>query len=184
MSDNLENLLQQVAGGDQHAFGKLYDTLSAQVYGLSWYILRDQAQAEEVTQETFISVWNKADRFDPAQGSAKTWVLRITKNRAIDTLRAQIARTDREQREAALGHLLTFVDAETQALGAIEGARVREALAQLDDPHRTALLYCYFGGLSHSELAETTGVALGTAKTRVRTGLKKLHALLSGKEQP
>lgn len=179
MSESLEDLLQRVAVGENQAFSLLYDATAAQVYGLCLHILRNQAQAEEVAQEAFVTVWKTAVSFDPEKGSAKTWILRIAKNRAIDTLRSQLARLNREQRETALNHLLHFSDVETQALGAIEGEQVRKALEQVDEPHRTALLYCYFGGLSHSELAETTGVALGTAKTRVRTGLKKLKTLLA-----
>ncbi len=183
MSDDLGNLLQEVANGDKQAFAQLYDATAPQVYGLCLHILRSAAVAEDVTQEVYISVWRSAASFDPQKGTAKTWVLKIARHRAIDQLRSHLARLNREEKEAALSQLLHFSDVEHEALTAVEGAQVRQALDMMGEPHRTALLYCYFGGLSHSELAEATGVALGTAKTRVRDGLKKLRSHLARKEQ-
>ncbi|GAA1473091.1 ECF RNA polymerase sigma factor RpoE [Corynebacterium felinum] len=174
-----EELLTLVAAGDKGAFGELYDLLSPTVMGICMHIVRNQSIAEEIAQEVFVEVWRRAHTFDPNQSSAKTWVGRIAKSRSIDKLRSMTAAALRDDRDAMLDKVTRFIDVETNALTNIEAARVRQALASIGEPHKSALMLTYFGGLSHPELAEKTGVPLGTAKTRVRDGIKKLRLALS-----
>ena len=167
--------------GDAAAFARLYDHIAPNVLGLSLQILHDQAQAEEVTQEVFIEVWQHAADFDPAKGSAKAWILRRARLRAIDRVRSAIATMKRDDREAFLVASINKESVEDEALRNVQRHAVRTALEIMGEPHKTAILLAYFGDMTHAELAEATGVPLGTAKTRVRDGLRKLEKIL--KEQ-
>ena len=173
----LDSLVAGVANGDQHAFSQLYDALSPLAFGVIIQILGDNSLAEEVLQEVFVEVWNKAGSFDPERGHARTWVGRIAHSRGIDRLRAHNASVRRDDADFVLGERIRSIDVETEALTNVEGKRLRAAVDTIGEPHRTAVLLTFFDGLSHAELAETTNVPLGTAKTRVRDGVRKLAAV-------
>ena len=179
--ETLESLMLLTQQGDAAAFARLYDHIAPNVLGLSLQILHDQAQAEEVTQEVFIEVWQHAADFDPAKGSAKAWILRRARLRAIDRVRSAIATMKRDDREAFLVASINKESVEDEALRNVQRHAVRTALEIMGEPHKTAILLSYFGDMTHAELAEATGVPLGTAKTRVRDGLRKLEKIL--KEQ-
>lgn len=179
--ETLESLMLLTQQGDAAAFARLYDHIAPNVLGLSLQILHDQAQAEEVTQEVFIEVWQHAADFDPAKGSAKAWILRRAGLRAIDRVRSAIATLKRDDREAFLVASIKKESVEDEALRNVQRHAVRTALEIMGEPHKTAILMAYFGDMTHAELAEATGVPLGTAKTRVRDGLRKLEKIL--KEQ-
>lgn len=179
--ETLESLMLLTQQGDAAAFARLYDHIAPNVLGLSLQILHDQAQAEEVTQEVFIEVWQHAADFDPAKGSAKAWILRRARLRAIDRVRSAIATMKRDDREAFLVASINKESVEEEALRNVQRHAVRTALEIMGEPHKTAILMAYFGDMTHAELAEATGVPLGTAKTRVRDGLRKLEKIL--KEQ-
>ena len=179
--ETLESLMLLTQQGDAAAFARLYDHIAPTVLGLSLQILHDQAQAEEVTQEVFIEVWQHAADFDPAKGSAKAWILRRARLRAIDRVRSAIATLKRDDREAFLVASIRKESVEDEALRNVQRHAVRTALEIMGEPHKTAILLAYFGDMTHAELAEATGVPLGTAKTRVRDGLRKLEKIL--KEQ-
>ena len=179
--ETLESLMLLTQKGDAAAFARLYDHIAPNVLGLSLQILHDQAQAEEVTQEVFIEVWQHAADFDPAKGSAKAWILRRARLRAIDRVRSAIATLKRDDREAFLVASIKKESVEDEALRNVQRHAVRTALEIMGEPHKTAILMAYFGDMTHAELAEATGVPLGTAKTRVRDGLRKLEKIL--KEQ-
>lgn len=179
--ETLESLMLLTQQGDAAAFARLYDHIAPNVLGLSLQILHDQAQAEEVTQEVFIEVWQHAADFDPAKGSAKAWILRRARLRAIDRVRSAIATLKRDDREAFLVASIKKESVEDEALRNVQRHAVRTALEIMGEPHKTAILMAYFGDMTHAELAEATGVPLGTAKTRVRDGLRKLEKIL--KEQ-
>lgn len=179
--ETLESLMLLTQQGDAAAFARLYDHIAPNVLGLSLQILHDQAQAEEVTQEVFIEVWQHAADFDPAKGSAKAWILRRARLRAIDRVRSAIATLKRDDREAFLVASINKESVEDEALRNVQRHAVRTALEIMGEPHKTAILLAYFGDMTHAELAEATGVPLGTAKTRVRDGLRKLEKIL--KEQ-
>lgn len=174
-----DRLLESVRAGDKVAFAELYDVLAPQVLGLTTHILRDRTQAEEVTQEVFVEVWLSAHTFDSHRGSAKSWVLRLAKSRAIDRLRSWRSSQARDTDDFH-SQLTTWVAAaEDEAQQRLESEELQELIDSIGEPHRSALMLAYFGELTHQEIADATGVALGTAKTRVRDGLQKLRKAVS-----
>jgi len=172
----LDTLLTHVAKGDQAAFEALYDQLAASVYGLIRKVLRNPSQAEEVTQEVLLEVWRTASRFDPARGSAATWVLTIAHRRAIDRVRAEEAAAAREQRTAQAP---TAVDEVAETVEAsMDAERLRRCLAGLTELQRESITLAYYGGYSYAQVAALLDTALGTIKTRIRDGLTRLRACL------
>ncbi len=172
---DLVALLRSSARGDRAAFAGVYDATAARVHGLVLRVVRDRAQAEEVTQEVFLEVWRTASRYDPARGSAFAWVLTIAHGRAVDRVRSAEAANRRDvtyhQRNQTIDHDAT-ADA---AHASLEARRVRAALADLTDVQREAIELAYFGGYTHTEVAALLDLPLGTAKTRIRDGLIRLR---------
>ncbi|MBC7931381.1 MAG: sigma-70 family RNA polymerase sigma factor [Rubrivivax sp.] len=171
-------LIRLTALGNRHAFASLYDRYSPGLFGLLLRILHSRADAEDVMQEVFLQVWLSAADFDEARGRPFTWMVILTRSRAIDRIRALSARQRaavETQREAPQ---CDFSDACEDAIRSEQGRIVREALAALPDKQRNALLLAYFEGLSHSQIAARLGVPLGPVKTWTRSGLTKLIRLL------
>lgn len=168
-------LLQLSARGDRAAFASLYDATSARVHGLVLRVVRDRAQAEEVTQEAFLEIWRTASRFDPERGSALSWLMTIAHRKAVDRVRSAEAASRREvtyeQQNQTIDHDTT-ADA---AHASLEAHRVRAALAQLTEVQREAIQLAYFGGYTHTEVAALLDLPVGTAKTRIRDGLIRLR---------
>ncbi|KAB2813289.1 sigma-70 family RNA polymerase sigma factor [Pimelobacter simplex] len=168
-------LLNRAARGDKAAFAELYDATAPRVHGLALRVVRDPAQAEEVTQEVFLEVWRQASRYDAARGSALAWMMTITHRKAVDRVRSAEATTRRdlayEQANQSVEHDVT-ADA---AHASLEAHRVRAALAQLTDVQREAIELAYFGGYTHTEVAALLDLPVGTAKTRIRDGLIRLR---------
>ena len=171
----LGDLLRRSSRGDQAAFAELYDATSRRAYGLAVRVVRDPAQAEEVTQEAYLEVWRIASRFDPARGSALSWLLTIVHRKAVDRVRSAEAATRRDQtyqqRNQPVDHDATAEAAEAS----LEAHRVRGALAHLTEVQREALELAYFGGYTHTEVATMLELPVGTAKTRIRDGLIRLR---------
>ena len=171
----LAHQLHRSALGDQAAFAELYDDTAARVHGLVLRVVRDPAQAEEVTQEVFLEIWRTSSRFDADRGSAISWMLTIAHRRAVDRVRSAEAATRRDaahhDRSQDVEHDTT-VEAVTAALDA---KRVRQAMTSLTDAQRDAIELAYFGGYTHTELAAMLDLPLGTAKTRIRDGLIRLR---------
>jgi len=172
----LDKLLTHVAKGDQAAFEALYDQLGSSVYGLVRRVLRNPSQAEEVAQEVLLEVWRAASRFDPARGSAATWVLTIAHRRAIDRVRAEEAATAREQRTAEVPAATDEVAETVEA--SMDAERLRRCLAGLTELQRESITLAYYGGYSYAQVAALLDTALGTIKTRIRDGLTRLRACL------
>jgi RNA polymerase sigma-70 factor (ECF subfamily) len=170
-------LLQAIAGGEEIALSQLYDRYRLILFGLLVRILHSQSEAEEVLQEVFIQVWQRAGDFDEARGKPFTWLVTLTRSRAIDRLRALGAR-ERATHEAIRNIPEAWSDAVTDAIHAERSRIVRNALARLPEEQRRALFLAYFEGLSQSEIAARLSTPLGTVKTRVRSGLIKLRELL------
>lgn len=170
-----EALLGACAQGDREAFGLLYRMLSPAAYGLALRVLRDEHLAQDALQEAFTAVWQEADRFDPALGSGRGWVLRLAHRRAVDRVRREEA--DRRRSVAwGTGQLEPDHDsvAEVVELRA-DHRRVRAALAGLTPLQREALELAYRRGMTQSQVAEHLGIPLGTAKTRLRDALHRLR---------
>jgi RNA polymerase sigma-70 factor (ECF subfamily) len=170
--------IQRMASGDGTALADLYDRHGRSVYGLAARILGDPAEAEDLTQDVFTLAWKNAARYDPARGAVAAWLLVTTRTRAIDRIRARRSRpqggSDDDGRKMANipdgSPSVDVIVATSQ-----DAARVRVALADLPVDQRDALEQAYFQGLSHSEIAERTGIPLGTIKTRIRSGLQRLR---------
>jgi RNA polymerase sigma-70 factor (ECF subfamily) len=172
-------LLQSVARGDQDALLTLHKRYVNLVYSMAWRVLQDVGLAEEVTQDIFLKLWRKGHQFDPARGRFSSWLLSVTRFAAIDRLR-------REDRQPFPANLSTGEQDETAALEQLlptdhaaweRGRHLRLVLEQLPLEQRQIIELAYFGGLTHSELAEHLGLPLGTVKGRLRLGLEKLRAL-------
>jgi RNA polymerase sigma factor (sigma-70 family) len=170
-----ESLLASVASGDDAALGQLYDRFGRVAYGLALRVLRDERLAEDAVQEAFLAVWRQAASFRPERANAQTWVLTFVHRRAVDLVR-------REERRR--GDPLDAA-AEPATVSAAEDAELRRrrdavqrALAQLPDEQRRPIELAYYGGFTQSELAERLGEPLGTIKSRMFTGLKRLRELL------
>ena len=182
-SSEPSSLLPAVAHGDMAAFEQLYDRHSSTLYALLLRILSNADDAQEVLQETFVKAWTNAKMFDAVRGSDVAWLISIARSRGIDRLRSRKIRGDREDeagRELS-GSSFGFIEKRTGADDAIQSEErnaVREALAELPEAQRVALALAYFEGLSQSEIAERLGEPLGTIKTRMQLGMKKLRERL------
>ena len=173
------SLLQRVADGDRAAFDQLFRTHHGAVYSVVVAVLRDPAQAQEVTQEVFLQVWQQAARFDPELGSTGAWVKRLGRRRAIDRVRTCESAGARDTCYAAADH---SVDSDTvieQVLHREEHGRVREALQRLSALQRQSIVLAYYAGMTTTEIAEQLGISRSTIKTRIRDGLGKLTADLN-----
>ncbi|MEU2657269.1 ECF RNA polymerase sigma factor SigK [Streptomyces sp. NPDC007325] len=174
----VDALMSRTAGGDEEAFAGVYDALVQPVMGLACRILRDAAQAEEVTQEVMIEVWRTAGRFRPDRGSAKAWVLTLTHRRAVDRVRSAQARTEREQRAAVLAADRAFDQVAEAVEGDDERRRVYRCLASLARLQRVPLTLAYYQGMTYVEVARSLSTPEGTVKSRMRTGLEQLRRCL------
>lgn len=174
----LAELLKRSSRGDEAAFAEWYDATSARAFGLAVRVLRDRAQAEEVTQESYLDCWRHASRFDVTKGSALAWLLTIVHRKAVDRVRSAQAAG---RRDAAYGHREVSVahdqTAETAA-ASLEATRVRTALSDLTSKQRQAVELAFLGGYTHTEVAALLDLPVGTAKTRIRDGLIRLRDAL------
>jgi RNA polymerase sigma-70 factor (ECF subfamily) len=173
---DLDDLLARVARGDQPAFEAVYDQLAGPVYGVIRRILRDPAQSEEVTQEVLLQVWRTAARFDPAVGSAATWVMTIAHRRAVDRVRSAAAAAEREQKSAEAPAPRDEVADAVEA--SLDRERVRRCLDGLTPVQRESITLAYYGGHSYRQVAELLTVTLGAIKTRIRDGLIRMRDCL------
>lgn len=197
-------LVREVVEGSQAALGELYDRYVDAVFAAASRLTADRQVAEEVVQETFLALWNRAELFDPAVGSLAAWLHAIARNRTVDRLRAagrrptlvplSSATGGDEQDGAALDRLVAagmviggagVGPGPEGELAATElRAVLRDALAELPDDERIALVLAYSEELSQSEIATRTGWPLGTVKTRTRRALLRLRMALAAELGP
>jgi RNA polymerase sigma-70 factor (ECF subfamily) len=179
-----ELLLGLIRKKDEHALSVFYDRRSGLVYSLAYSMLGDKSDAEEVTEEVFLKIWEKAESFDNSRGSALAWVTVMTRRLAIDKTRSKQYKM--RSREASLemadasgklgeGH----EEGERKIVMAAEATRISKALGQLDDSLREVIQLSYYEGLSHSKIAERLDSPLGTVKTRIREAVIQLRRILS-----
>lgn len=175
--DPLGALLVATARGDERAFGELYDQVAGRVYGLALRVVRDPAQAEEVAQEALVEAWRSAARYDPARGTAATWILTLTHRRAVDRVRSAQARTDREHRAGA-GEPVAYDDVTDQVAVRLEHQQVRRCLGRLTELQRESVRLAYYGGRTYREVARLLDAPVPTVKARIRDALIRLRDCL------
>jgi RNA polymerase sigma-70 factor, ECF subfamily len=175
LPENPDELLAKVAKGDQRAFAALYDLVAPRVLGLTTRVLRDRAQSEEVTQEVFLEIWQNAPRFDVTKGTATTWIMTMTHRRAVDRVRAAQSSRDRDTKVGIRDYLVDYDSVAETVETTVETERVKKAMARLTEYQRQAVILAYYGGYTHSEVAEMLHIPVGTIKTRLRDGLIRLR---------
>jgi RNA polymerase sigma-70 factor, ECF subfamily len=173
-----EELLLEVAKGDQAAFERLYPMVAGPVWGVVRRVLRDAAQSEEVAQEVLVEIWRTAPRYDPTRGSALTWTLTLAHRRAVDRVRSTQARAEREARVGAESIDREFDQVAEAVAASLEREQVRHCLGTLTELQRESVQLAYYGGRTYSEVATLLRVPLGTIKTRLRDGLIRLRDCL------
>lgn len=178
MQDSAEQRLARVGTGDRRAFAELYDTTAPRLYGLIRRLLVDPSQAEEVTQEVYLEIWQTANRYKPERGSAMSWMLTMAHRRAVDRIRASQASRDRDTKVGIRDYDREYDHVAEHVEVRLESDRVKVALRGLTELQRQAVSLAYFGGLSHSEIAAELHVPVGTVKTRIRDGMIRLRDAL------
>jgi RNA polymerase sigma-70 factor (ECF subfamily) len=175
VSATSDELLASVALGDQGAFASLYDQMAPRVFGLVRRLLRDHAQSEEVTQEIFLEIWENATRYDARKGGASTWIMTMAHRRAVDRVRASQASRNRDTKIGIRDYDAAYDNVSETVQIRIEHERVEKAMLRLTELQRQAVSLAYYGGYSHSEVAELLSVPIGTVKTRLRDGMIRLR---------
>lgn len=170
-------LVARIEVGDDAALATIYDQYGALVHGIALRLVGSDAAAD-ICQEVFVSLWNQPDRWDPMRGSLRTFLAMIARRRAIDHLRSSGRRTANEQRAQRTAPAIV-PNVDEAALALVAGDGIRAALAALPDPQRRAIELAYFDGLTFRQVAEATGSTEGTAKSRIRLGLRRLGEQLS-----
>lgn len=174
-------LIRRIGEGDRAAFEEFYRKYSGIIYSTALRVLNDVADAEEVTQEVFFMIWEKAPMYDAARGKPLTWAVTMTRNKAIDRIRSVQRRI--RLRDEATAEIDTddfihdrrpFDDVDSHE----KGAMVRTAVRKLNAEQREVIEMAYFGGLTQNEIAERLGEPLGTVKARIRRGMMRLRKII------
>jgi RNA polymerase sigma-70 factor, ECF subfamily len=170
-----ENLISFVGQGDAEAFTILYDRHSRAAFSLAYRVMGERQAAEDLAQEAFLKVWRSATSYRPQRGSVRTWLLSIVRNRAIDQIRSQASRRRTQEKIEASAPRSQPSEAFVETWRSSQRDQVREALNILPPEQLKTLELAYFSGYTHVEIAELLGVPLGTVKSRMRLGLKKIR---------
>ncbi|NBC28348.1 MAG: sigma-70 family RNA polymerase sigma factor [Bacteroidetes bacterium] len=174
-----------VQSGDKTALKKLYDRFSKILFGMIYKILHNKEEAEDLLQEIFVKIWNRADQYDPSRGTVYSFIATLARNRAIDRTRSRAFKNRRKDDyvindDEYSFHLSTDNPNPEEKIELSERAvGVRKALAELNKKERQVLYISYFEGLSQSEIAEKIDIPLGTVKYRMRQGMIKLRDMLT-----
>ncbi|HET6870658.1 MAG TPA: sigma-70 family RNA polymerase sigma factor [Solirubrobacteraceae bacterium] len=179
-----EELMELVDGGDTRAFEVIFDRHSGAGYSLALRMCGRRALAEDIVQEAFLSLWRSGSGYDRGRGSVRSWVLSAVHNRAIDALRRTGAKAGRDVSDEGIAERLPARDAtDAEVERREESRRVRGALDELPPDQRQVIELAYFGGLSHSQIAEMLELPPGTVKGRMRLGLTKMRSALGEAER-
>ena len=181
-----EEVMQLVQNGDPRAFELLYDRHGGAAFSLAYRIVGDRNGAEDVAQEAFLSIWRSNARFDRARGSVRSWVLSVVRNRAIDALRRGGSRAPKldQDDDAVLAARPADEATEDEAIRRETSRELRGVLESLPDDQSRVIELAYFGGFSHSEIAEMLSMPLGTVKGRMRLGLEKIRVQIAESISP
>jgi RNA polymerase sigma-70 factor (ECF subfamily) len=164
-----------VAAGDQHALRHLYERYGRLAHSVAYRISGDRATAEECTQDAFVALWRRAERFDPERGQVSTWLFAIARNLALSAVRRRRTTVELDQRN----DVATTAGPDELVASADAAAQLADAMANLPEPQLAVLQLAYFEGLSQSEIATQLGLPLGTVKGRVRLALERLRMLVN-----
>jgi RNA polymerase sigma-70 factor (ECF subfamily) len=175
-----EDLMERVRSGEARAFEVVFDRHGGAAYSLAYRMCGSRTRAEDVVQEAFLSLWRSGARYDRTRGSVRSWILGAVHNRAIDAFRRHTTRESQDVGDDQLAEHLPageLTDSEVERRD--DAHRVRSAMTDLPGEQRRVIELAYFGGFSHSEIAEMLSLPAGTVKGRMRLGLSKLRVALS-----
>ena len=175
------DLLRRIRAGDRTAVDDLYERFRRPAFALARRILADESLAEDVLQEVFLSVWRDPSAYDRARGSFSSWLLAVVHHKAVDAVRREESQRRRQalaEEDLALDEPVATRDVEEEAWTRVVAEQVRTALGALSAPQREALTLAYYGGYTQREVAALTGTPLGTVKTRMLAGMRRLKAEL------
>lgn len=171
-----EELMHLVRGGDARSFEVIYERHSGAAFSLAYRIMGTRPGAEEVLQEAFVSIWRSGGRYDRSRGSVRTWVLGIVHNRAIDGIRRATVHDRRRASDEGISERLESGErVDVEAVRREESGVIREALGTLPPEQTQVIELAYFGGFTHTEIAEMLQIPVGTIKGRMRLGLEKMR---------
>ena len=174
-------LMRRVRAGDRGAVDDLYERFRRPAFALARRVLSDETLAEDVLQDVFLAVWKDPSSFDGARGSVASWLLAMVHHKAVDAVRREESHRRRQTRaedDLRLSEPTSLGDVEDEAAQRVEGDRVRQALQALPAAQREALTLAYYGGYTQREVAALTGTPLGTVKTRMLAGMRRLKGNL------
>ena len=182
-----KDLLKRIARKDPVALSMLYDQYNRLLFGLLLSILKKKTEAEDLLQDVFTNIWEKADQFDPERGTGYTWIVSLTRNKGIDRLRSKVYKEQKKQ-STSLDDEAVFHPLYSNENNPLEDTilsdraeRLKNALLQISEKQREVI--SYFDGLSQTEISDEYDIPLGTVKTRMRDGMIKLREILSGDAQ-
>ena len=171
-------ILRQIADRDPRGVELLYDRYSGVAFALAYRLLGERGSAEDVIQEAFLNVWRQGATYDTRRGTVRTWLLTIVHHRAIDQMRSARSKVGADTVIDAAMPLPAKEDTWTEVVQGLEHERVRQAMATLPPEQRQVVDLTYYGGFTHTEIAQRIGIPLGTVKGRMRLALDKLRDLL------
>jgi len=177
-----EDLMPLVERKEPRAFEIVYDRHGGAAFSLAYRMVGNRSAAEDITQEAFLSLWRSGARYDRARGSVRTWLLGIVRNRAIDLLRREVMQAPAisfDDEISADKRPSSSVETDVEALRREAAREVRGVLSELPGDQIRVIELAYFGGLTHSQIAEMLGMPLGTVKGRMRLGMEKIRARLA-----
>ena len=176
------DLVERIGRGDRQSFEQLYERFSGVLFSTAYRILHDQEGAEDVLQDVFVQIWDKAAMYDSKRGKPLTWAVTLTRNKAIDRLRS-VQRRNRLNDEIEQESAIDDQTHEQQPIDAVDAKEksklIRSAVLQLSKDQRGAIELAFFSGLTQNEIAEELNQPLGTVKARIRRGMMKLKELIS-----
>ena len=171
--------MQLVRAGDAQAFEIVFDRHSGAAFSLAYRMCGRQAMAEDIVQEAFVSLWRSGARYDATRGSVRTWVLSVVRNRTIDAFRRESAKGSRDVSEEGIAERMPAPElTDTEVERREDSPLVQTALADLPADQRQVIELAYFGGFTHSQIADMLELPSGTVKGRMRLGLTKLRITL------
>lgn len=174
-----EDLMAFVHQGDARAFEVVFDRHADAAFSLAYRMCGRRSTAEDVVQEAFLSLWRSGARYDPSRGSVRSWILGVVRNRSVDLFRRDVVRTARDvNADDAVQRLPAVDDVAGEAERREDAGQIRRALRELPADQRRVIELAYFGGFTHSQIAELLALPAGTVKGRMRLGLTKLRLAL------